>query len=163
MRYRVVLVSVRHLVYQRTYGRRCHLRRLAEYMVTGQSCSDLLCKRVNVPQPQQCSLNAAPDTRSDTHAGSYFRLLFTVAGVVGPDLPHDELPSLQLTTQPFLDRLGAQRYGTRWRWTTVMRYRVVLVSVRHPGFKPHGVSTHHTVVGVTSAGQHNQQADSDRV
>ena len=39
------------------------------------------------------------------------RLLFTVAGVVGPDLPHGELPSLQLTTQPFLHRLGAQRHS----------------------------------------------------
>ena len=32
-------------------------------------------------------------------------VLFTVAGVVGPDLPHGELPPLQLTTQPFLHRL----------------------------------------------------------
>ena len=54
------------------------------------------------PRPSDFRLRSSRNSR---------RLLFTVAGVVGPDLPHGELPSLQLTTQPLLHRLGAQRYG----------------------------------------------------
>ena len=81
------------------------------------------------------------------------RLLFTVAGVVGPDLPHGELPSLQLTTQPLLHRLGAQRYGAAGagRGQPIQSG----VGVR----QAYRVPTHHTVVGVTSAGQPDPQAD----
>ena len=70
------------------------------------------------------------------------RLLFTVAGVVGPDLPHGELPALQLTTQPFLHRLGAQHYGAAGaRRGQAMQGAGVRQAYRVP--------THHTVVGVT--------------
>ena len=70
------------------------------------------------------------------------RLLFTVAGVVGPDLPHGELPSLQLTTQPLLHRLGAQRNSA----AGAGRGHAIQsgVGVRQAS----GVPTQHTVVGV---------------
>ena len=83
------------------------------------------------------------------------RLLFTVAGVVGPDLPHGELPSLQLIPHPLLHRLGAQRNSADCAGHGQAMQGGV--GVRHA----FGVPTHHTVVGVTAAGQHNQQADCD--
>ena len=75
------------------------------------------------------------------------RRLFSVASVAGPVLPHGEFPSLELTTQPSLHRLGAQRnspdhagHGQPMRGG---------VGVRQAS----GVSTQHPVVGVHPAGQ----------
>ena len=99
---------------------------------------------------------ARPSAFRPRSSPSSRRLLFTVTGVVDTDLPHGELPSLQLTTQPLLHRLGAQRYGAGG--TGRGHAMQGGVGVRHA----FGVSTHHTIVGVTSAGQHNQQADNQQ-
>ena len=108
-------------------------------------------------QPPTKTFDTGPWPSPSIFRPRYFRnyrpRLFTVADVVGPDLRQGEFPSLQLSTQPFLHRLGAQRNSpTGLGHVQPMQDGV---GVR----QAFGVSTHHPVIGAHPAGQRDPQAN----
>ena len=110
--------------------------------------------QTSIPRPAQriasspCRTgHSAPSDAFDTgcgpnpsafHSRSYRRsrrLLFTVADVVGPDLRHRDLASLQLPMQLLLHHLRAQRDGLPTALDTFRRCKAALASAMHRAYR----------------------------